>query len=285
MQWAANNSQDVSAGIAPLAGGQTAILDTNGNNVSFATGLSGNGGLAKAGSGVMTLNAANSYSGGTTVCAGTLTVGAGGSLGAATGPLVVNNPNTAAGTDVVLNLSTAAATTTGPLSGAIAVPASGANTVTINNGGQPFTVDQTADGTYAGVIAGSGSFTLGNLSTSTLTLSGANIYTGGTVVESGLLQLDRGDALPPGGTLPDGVTPAGEMLQINDPGGSGLQPPGVLLNNFLMSAGDLGYGSSSSPPAPAPTAMSPVPEPGSLLLLAAAAVLAAVAAGRRNAGR
>ncbi|MGA2620279.1 MAG: autotransporter-associated beta strand repeat-containing protein, partial [Thermoguttaceae bacterium] len=81
LQWATGNTQDISAGIAPVAGGQTAILDTNNNNVSFATGLSGSGGLVKAGSGVLTLAAANTYSGGTTISGGTLQVGSGGTAG------------------------------------------------------------------------------------------------------------------------------------------------------------------------------------------------------------
>ena len=59
LQWAGSNNQDISAGIAPIAAGYTAILDTNGNNLSFATGLSGSGGLAKAGSGVLDAHLAN----------------------------------------------------------------------------------------------------------------------------------------------------------------------------------------------------------------------------------
>ena len=54
------------------AGRGGGTIDTNGNNVSFATGLSGSGGLVKAGAGTLTLLAANSYSGGTTVLGGTL---------------------------------------------------------------------------------------------------------------------------------------------------------------------------------------------------------------------
>ena len=42
---------DVSAAIAPIAAGQTAAIDTNGNNVTFAAGLSGSGGLTKYGAG------------------------------------------------------------------------------------------------------------------------------------------------------------------------------------------------------------------------------------------
>ena len=88
LQWASGNTQDVSAAIAPIANGQTAILDTNGNNVSFATGLSGGGGLSKAGSGILTLTSANTYAGGTTISGGTLNINTDAALGATTA-----NPN------------------------------------------------------------------------------------------------------------------------------------------------------------------------------------------------
>jgi autotransporter-associated beta strand protein len=140
-------------------------------------------------SGALTLSGANTYSGGTTVNQGTLTVDTGGTIGAATGALAVNNTNTGVGNDSILNLATALNTAVGNLSGAISPPSGGANTATINNGGvgRNFTVTQTADATYAGVIAGSGDFTLGASSTNALTLSGINTYTGATTVSAGTL--------------------------------------------------------------------------------------------------
>jgi len=72
LQWASGNTQDISAGIAPISAGQTAFLDTNSNNVTFATGLSGSGGLTKIGAGTLTLTGSNTFSGNTTVDGGTL---------------------------------------------------------------------------------------------------------------------------------------------------------------------------------------------------------------------
>ena len=92
LQWAAGNTQDVSAGIAPIAGGETAILDTNGNNVNVNTALSGGGGLAKLGGGILLLLRANSYSGETTISGGTLQLGNGvaGNDGSIVGNIIDN---------------------------------------------------------------------------------------------------------------------------------------------------------------------------------------------------
>lgn len=157
-----------------------------------ATGLAANtsGGLTKLGAGTLTLTGANTYNGGTTVNAGTLTVGTGGTLGATTGTLAVNNPNTGAGSAVVLNLATAVDTTVGSLTGTLATPSSGTNTATINTPtSRNFTVNQTAPGIFAGIIAGGGSLTVGSQSTNTLTLTGSNTYSGTTTVSAGSLQV------------------------------------------------------------------------------------------------
>lgn len=65
---------DLSARINPVASGHAAMIDTGGSDVTFATGLSGDGGLTKLGSGSLTLAAANTYAGPTTVSGGTLFV-------------------------------------------------------------------------------------------------------------------------------------------------------------------------------------------------------------------
>ena len=110
----------------------------------FANTLNTSGGLTFTGTGSTTLSMTNTYTGGTIVNAGTLALGTGGTLGATTGPLAANNTNsTGAGTAVVLTLATAATTTTGSLSGTIATPTSGTNTVTINiQSGELFTVNR-----------------------------------------------------------------------------------------------------------------------------------------------
>ncbi|MFN0076617.1 MAG: autotransporter-associated beta strand repeat-containing protein [Prosthecobacter sp.] len=173
-----------------------ATFDTNGNSITVAAALvaDGSGGLTKSGAGTLTLTGANSYTGGTILNQGTLSIGTGGTLGATTGTLAVNNTNsTAAGTNAILNLATAVDTTVGSLSGTVATPTSGTNTATINTQtGRNFTVNQTTAGTYAGVIAGAGNLTLGSSSTNALTLSGTHTYTGTTTISAGTLQLGNG---------------------------------------------------------------------------------------------
>jgi autotransporter-associated beta strand protein len=169
--------------------------------------INGTGTLTKNGNGTLTLDTANGYSGATIVNAGTLTVTDASGLGGTTGALAVNNPTIGAGTNVVLNLPTTAATTKGSLSGTIfPTPASGTNTATINNGGQLLTINQTADATFDGVIAGTGGFALGSSSTAKLTLSGVNTYTGGTTVSAGTLVLGNADATAGGAiSIADGA--------------------------------------------------------------------------------
>ncbi len=170
-------------------------LDADDGTLGVTGVIDGAFGLLKTGPGVVELSGTNTYSGGTIVTAGTLTGTGTTPLGATTGTLAVNNPNPSAGTAVVLNLSTTAPTTTGSLSGAIATPAIGTNTATINIGGtQVLTVNQTSAGTYAGDLAGTGGLTLGSLSTAPLTLSGTNTYTGATQVNGGILVFQNTNA-------------------------------------------------------------------------------------------
>ncbi|MCX5653612.1 MAG: autotransporter-associated beta strand repeat-containing protein [Planctomycetota bacterium] len=67
LQNAPGSTIDVSGRINAVAGGQLAKIDTNSNDVSFGTGISGDGGLSKLGAGKLTLGAANTYFGDTTI--------------------------------------------------------------------------------------------------------------------------------------------------------------------------------------------------------------------------
>jgi outer membrane autotransporter protein len=95
LQWAAGSSADISSKLAPLgAGGGT--FDTNGNTITFATGLSGSGGLAKQGLGTLNLTGTNTYSGGTAVLGGTLAVN-----GSVAGNVAVGAAGTLGGNGII----------------------------------------------------------------------------------------------------------------------------------------------------------------------------------------
>ena len=128
---------------------------------TIATPIIGPGGIEKIGVGTIVLAAANSYSGGTTITAGTLSISADANLGAASGGLTFNG-----GT-----LENTAALTT-------------ARAVTLTNTG---TFKTTADLTATGIISGGGA--LPRPATGRLTLTGNNTYAGGTIIHAGTLSV------------------------------------------------------------------------------------------------
>ena len=83
LQWAAGNSQDISSQFTPIVAGKTASLDTNGNNVTLASPITGSGGLTRlGGSGMLTITASNTYQGATTIdSVGGITITGTGTLG------------------------------------------------------------------------------------------------------------------------------------------------------------------------------------------------------------
>ncbi|SDN71790.1 autotransporter-associated beta strand repeat-containing protein/T5SS/PEP-CTERM-associated repeat-containing protein, partial [Ensifer sp. YR511] len=142
------------------------------DDVTFSGIISGIGALSHLGDGTTTLTGTNSYNGGTTISAGTLRLGAGGSLwdfgdltveGGATFDLDGNDQGV------------------GALSGSGTV-ALGSATLTVGNGD--------ASSTFRGVIGGAGG--LAKADSGTITLSGDNTYSGGTAISGGTLQIGEG---------------------------------------------------------------------------------------------
>jgi autotransporter-associated beta strand protein len=212
LQYSASNTTDYSNRFSTAAN-QAYSIDTNSQNVTFATALTSSGGsLTKLGSGTLTLSAANTYTAGTTVSAGTLQLSGSGTLGSTSGSLTVN------GGTVDLNGTNQ---TVGALSGSggtILNNSTGtAKTLTVGQGG--------GTGSYAGVIAdhtsGTGTVALTKTGTGTETLTGANTFTGATTINGGTLTLSAASGSALGSTTSITVNSSGTVMlgasdQINN---------------------------------------------------------------------
>jgi autotransporter-associated beta strand protein len=152
-------------------------LTVGGNNLStevsgtIVDDLGFGGSLVKVGTGTLTLSGVNTYSGGTTINAGTLAVFADHNLGASTGGLAFGG-----GT-----LQFLAGFTTN-------------RAVTLNAGGGTFDTFGN-NSTLGGTITGAGGLT--KIGAGTLTLSGSSSYSGATAVNAGVLQAGATNAFAP----------------------------------------------------------------------------------------
>ncbi|MHB1013981.1 MAG: YDG domain-containing protein, partial [Desulfurivibrionaceae bacterium] len=175
-------------GIALMAGGGEIEIGS-GNTMTYAGIIAGSGALSKGLDGTLELSGANSYTGLTTVSAGTLRL-TGGAAIADTGAMDLNTSG------AVLRLL--ANETVGSLTGI-------AGTSVIFQNNSTLTTGDTGNTTFAGVMSGPG----GNLSkqgAGTFTLSGLNTYTGLTTVNQGTLAYGITNALDAGALTVDGGT-------------------------------------------------------------------------------
>jgi fibronectin-binding autotransporter adhesin len=145
--------------------------------------ISGTGSFTKSSYGTLWLDRANTYTGGTTITGGEIIVGV-------TNALPVNTSLTFTGTSKLLFIFSDVTQEIGTLS------ANGVTGAQINLASRSnvLTVNQLADGTYSGTIIGGGA--LIKEGSSTLTLSGANTYTGKTTINEGIIKIGANNVMP-----------------------------------------------------------------------------------------
>jgi autotransporter-associated beta strand protein len=150
--------------------------------------LAGAGQLQKSTAGAVTLSAANTYAGGTMVSAGTLALSGAGTLGAAT------NATAISGGTLDLGTSTQTQASLSQSGGTVQNGTMNVGTYLLTGGTLASTAFVSASttfdiqgGTVNGVLAGTGQ--LQKSTASTVALTGANTYTGGTVISAGTLAL------------------------------------------------------------------------------------------------
>ena len=177
----ANTTVTLSSGVNPA--GVTVNNSTYNYTISGSGSIAGNASLTKSGTAALTLATTNTFSGGTTISAGTLKIGVPNALPG----------NTFAG-DVSVNGTLDLNAFSDSINGL-----NGSGTVDTLAGGTPaLTLGANGDsGSFSGIIKNTaGTLSLTKSGSGTQTLGGANTYGGATTVNAGTLQMGVANALP-----------------------------------------------------------------------------------------
>ncbi|MEX1110933.1 MAG: autotransporter-associated beta strand repeat-containing protein [Chthoniobacterales bacterium] len=186
------NANTAAARTLTLGGSSTLSNTISGSILDNSTATGGTIGVIKEGAGRWVLSGSNSYTGGTTVSAGTLVLGHTNAL--SSGGVTVN------GGTLDLNGLSVTANQLGGSGGTIAL------------GGGALTVNNTSTTTNASVISGTGSLT--KAGGGILVLAGNSTYTGDTFLEAGNIQLGLTDALSTGSVLRFSANANNRRLQM-----------------------------------------------------------------------
>ena len=143
---------------------------------TFTGVFSGSGSLTKKGSGSLILAATNTFTGGVTVSAGTVSVANIGASGA--------SGNAGAGSEIVLSGGTFIYSgATGSTNRNFTLTNATTSTINVSTAAAILTM--------SGIISGSGSLKIANNATGTLEPTGSNTYTGVTTLTSGILKVNQ----------------------------------------------------------------------------------------------
>jgi len=166
------------SGPVDFSSGQRTITVPSAHTATVSGAISGDSGngMVKQGGGILRLAGNNTYTGGTTIDAGTITVVSGGNLGS--------------GSDIYI---AASAVLTSEVDVTVASlrekGSSDSGTASISSGAA-ITVNGANEGTYyMSTISGAGGLTFSASGTSTMRLFSANTYSGNTIINSGTLAL------------------------------------------------------------------------------------------------
>lgn len=182
------NNLNMGSGAVSLTANRTITVTANTLTIDGIIG--GAFRLTKAGNGTLTLNAANTHTG-TTLTAGRLNIGNAQALGVATGTFIVNGGTIDNSTGAALTLLNYPQTWGGNFTFA------GTNNLDMGSGAVTLTAARTLTTTansltVSGVIGGG--FRLTKAGAGTLTLSGANTFSG-TTLSAGVLNINNAQAL------------------------------------------------------------------------------------------
>ncbi len=223
-------SGTISAAAADFFTGPYTVVGTSGNSlsapsilvspdysVSIGATLTGSSGLSFYGGGssqqgIFSLTGTNTYTGMTTISAGTLQLGNSAALGSSTTVSAASGgtldfDGQAIGSGVPLN------NFAGIIVNSSSTTASFAGTINATTSAS-FSVAGANNLTLSGVIGGSGSLT--DSDSGTLTLSGQNNYSGATAIQNGILAIGANNALPVGTSVTLGSGSIGGILRLGD---------------------------------------------------------------------
>ncbi|EGB9336667.1 autotransporter outer membrane beta-barrel domain-containing protein [Salmonella enterica] len=253
-------------GTGDVTDNATLELNTSG---TFDNVISGSGQVVKSGDDALTLSGSNTYRGGTTISGGTLVATSVEALG--TGDVTDNATlalntggdfiNNIGGTgrveksgDQTLTLSGANTYTGGTLISSGTLVANDVNALGTGDVTDDATLELNTGGDFDNAISGSGQVVKSG--DETLTLSGSNTYTGGTLISGGTLvasnveALGSGDVtndatleLNTGGTFDNAISGSGQVVKSGDEtltlSGANSYTGGTLISSGTLVANDV----------------------------------------------
>lgn len=217
------------------SGGTRTLTITNADVDSIITGVLSSAALTKAGSGTLTLNAVNTYSGATNINAGTLSLNVTGTI--ANSAVTLANVS-GANLNLNSNSKTIASLSGGGTTGGNVIIGNSSSLTSLTLGGD------NSSTSFGGVISGAGGITKNG--SGTFTLTNTNTYTGNTNINTGTLLLSSTGNLSNGTT----VALADNATAIFDIGGNNktiglLSGGGTTGGNVSLGAGTLTLGANN----------------------------------------